>query len=115
VANERELLKGNTPTLILTVLADGPQHGYAIASEIQKRSGDVLKFKHGTLYPALHALEIEGFISGAWEHGSSDRPRKVYRISEAGTAELAKRLKMWRTFSTAIDDVIGGKLDGQLA
>lgn len=115
MANDRELLKGNTPTLILTVLADGPQHGYAIASEIQKRSGDVLKFKHGTLYPALHALELDGLIVGAWEHGGSDRPRRVYRISEAGSAELAKRLKAWREFSSAIESVIGGKLDGQLA
>ncbi len=115
MANERELLKGNTPTLILTVLADGPQHGYAIAHEIQKRSGDVLQCKHGTLYPALHALEIEGLITGEWEHSQPERPRKVYRISETGTTELAKRLKVWREFSKAIDSVIGGKLDGQLA
>lgn len=102
-----ELLKGNTPTLILTVLADGPQHGYAIASEIQKRSGDILKFKHGTLYPALHALELDGMIVGEWQTAGSDRPRRVYRISENGTAELAKRTKAWREFSTAIDNVIG--------
>ena len=106
MTNERELLKGNTPTLILTILADGPQHGYAIAHEIQKRSGDILKFKHGTLYPALHALEIEGLIVGGWEHGATERPRKVYRISESGKAELAKRLKAWREFSAAIDNVI---------
>jgi PadR family transcriptional regulator PadR len=115
VANERELLKGNTPTLILTVLSDGPQHGYAIAHEIGKRSGDVLKFKHGTLYPALHALEIEGLVSGAWHHGEAERPRKVYHITEAGMTELAKRLQVWRTFSTAINHVLGGTAHGQPA
>jgi PadR family transcriptional regulator PadR len=105
--NERELLKGNTPTLILTVLNDGPRHGYAIAHEIERRSGDALKFKHGTLYPALHTLEIDGLIEGAWEH-SVDRPKKVYRITESGEAELAQRRKAWLTFSTAINNVVGG-------
>jgi PadR family transcriptional regulator, regulatory protein PadR len=105
---ERELLKGNTPTLILSVLQDGPQHGYAIAHEIEKRSGDVLKFKHGTLYPALHALELDGHIEGEWEHGDTDRPRKVYKITESGTSELAKRLQVWSKFSTAINSIVGG-------
>ena len=55
--NERELLKGNTPTLILAVLRDTPRHGYAIAREIERRSDNALQFKEGTLYPALRALE----------------------------------------------------------
>jgi PadR family transcriptional regulator, regulatory protein PadR len=112
---ERELLKGNTPTLILTVLQDGPQHGYAIVHEIEKRSGDVLKFKHGTLYPALHALELDGLIVGAWEHSDSDRPRRVYRMTESGRAELARRLKAWARFSMAINNVVGGSVHEQPA
>jgi PadR family transcriptional regulator PadR len=111
---DRELLKGNTPTLILTVLSDGPRHGYAIAHEIEKRSGDVLKFKHGTLYPALHALELDGLIAGAWEH-AGERPRKVYRITASGQGELEKRLKAWKSFSTAINNVVEGASVGQSA
>src|ERR1043166_3679889 len=57
VNTERELLKGNTPTLVLAVLKDQPLHGYGIAREIERRSDNALKFKEGTLYPALHALE----------------------------------------------------------
>jgi PadR family transcriptional regulator PadR len=115
MTTERELLKGNTPTLILSVLNDGPHHGYAIAHEIEKRSGDILKFKHGTLYPALHALELADFIVGAWEHGDTDRPRKVYHITESGSAELAKRLQIWSKFSAAINNVVGGSFIEQPA
>src|SRR5215470_11166232 len=85
---ERELLKGNTPALVLAVLKDGPRHGYAIAREIERRSGNALKFKEGTLYPALHALEREGAITGQWEKVTGGRERKVYTITPAGLAEL---------------------------
>ena len=61
----KELLKGNTPTLILAVLETASRHGYGIAREIERRSDNALAFKEGTLYPALHALEREGLIVGA--------------------------------------------------
>ena len=72
MSTERELLKGNTPTLVLAVLQAAPLHGYGIAREIERRSGNALKFKEGTLYPALHALEREGLITGAWSGESVD-------------------------------------------
>ena len=103
--DERELLRGNTPTLVLAVLADAPQHGYGIAREINQRSGDALKCKQGTLYPALHALEREGLILGEWE--TAERPRRVYVITEAGRTELARRLQAWQTFSGIMTDVTG--------
>ena len=105
---ERELLKGNTPTLVLAVLEDAPQHGYAIAREINRRSDNALRCKQGTLYPALHALERDGLIAGAWEIGG-ERPRKVYALTDAGRAELARRVRTWDTFSRAIGQVIGGQ------
>ncbi|RYZ84442.1 MAG: PadR family transcriptional regulator [Proteobacteria bacterium] len=99
------MLRGSTPTLVLAVLADTPQHGYGIAREINRRSGDALKCKQGTLYPALHALERDGMIVGEWD--TSERPRKVYALTEAGHAELARRLKTWQTFSRIVADVTG--------
>ncbi len=102
--DERELLRGNTPTLILAVLADAPRHGYAIVREINRRSNDALQFKQGTLYPALHALEHDGLIVGAWDT-NEPRPRKVYTLTEAGQAELARRLQAWQTFSRVMADV----------
>jgi PadR family transcriptional regulator PadR len=75
--SERELLKGNTPTLVLAVLNDGPLHGYGIAREIERRSDNALRFKEGTLYPALHALEREGLVESEWQREGTGRERKV--------------------------------------
>ena len=105
---ERELLKGNTPTLVLAVLEDAPQHGYAIAREINRRSGDALRCKQGTLYPALHALEQGGLIAGEWETGG-ERPRRVYTITDTGRAELARRIQTWTRFSAGVSRIIAGE------
>ena len=113
--DEKELLHGNTPTLVLAVLRDAPLHGYAIAKEIRRRSGKALRCKEGTLYPTLHALERDGMIEGAWELPGGERPRKVYRITEGGLSELARRTRVWGEFSAAVDSVIGGALHEQPA
>jgi PadR family transcriptional regulator, regulatory protein PadR len=108
VDDERELLRGNTPTLVLAVLENGPQHGYAIAREINRRSGQSLQCKQGTLYPALYALERDGLVQGEWEQAAGQRPRKVYAITEAGRKELARRITAWKRFSLGIESVIEG-------
>lgn len=105
--SERELLKGNTPTLVLAVLRDAPLHGYAIARDIERRSNNALKFKEGTLYPALHALEREGMIEGEWRKEGNERERKIYHITPAGLMELEKRTRLWNSFSSAIHSVLG--------
>lgn len=105
---ESELLRGNVPTLVLAALADGPQHGYAIAQAINKRTNNSLKFKQGTLYPVLHTLERDGLVTGEWQHVAGERPRLVYVITEAGLGELARRVDIWKTFAKAMDTMIGG-------
>jgi PadR family transcriptional regulator, regulatory protein PadR len=107
--SERELLKGNTPTLVLSVLKDGPLHGYGIAREIERRSGNALKFKEGTLYPALYALEQEGQIAGEWQRGENGRERRVYHITPAGRTELTRRAQQWNTFAAAVQSVLEGE------
>jgi PadR family transcriptional regulator PadR len=102
-----ELLKGNTPTLILAVLEAGPSHGYAIAREIERRSRDALRLGEGSLYPALRALERDGLVASRWEVQPTGPARKVYVLTEAGHAELAKRTRSWRQFAKAIENVIG--------
>jgi PadR family transcriptional regulator PadR len=105
-----ELLKGNTPTLILAVLEEMPRHGYAIAREIERRSKDALSLGEGSLYPALRALETDGLVVSAWEtQGGGGPARKVYSLTDAGRKELIKRTHSWRQFSRAIDDVLKGK------
>jgi PadR family transcriptional regulator len=102
-------LKGNTPTLVLAVLRDGPLHGYGIAREIERRSGNALRAKEGTLYPALHALEREGLIAGEWRKEDGSRERKVYLLTPAGLAALEQRTRTWTEFASAVSRVLGGE------
>jgi PadR family transcriptional regulator, regulatory protein PadR len=108
VYDERELLRGNTPTMVLAVLKEAPRHGYAIAREVNRRTGHALKFKQGTLYPVLHALERDGLIAGEWEHPEGERPRKVYSITPQGQVEMERRAKAWSAFAAAMHRVIEG-------
>jgi PadR family transcriptional regulator PadR len=104
---ERQLLKGSTPTLILAILRDQPLHGYAIAREIERRSENSLTFHDGTLYPALQQLERGGLIQGTWEPTENTPPRKVYRLTEAGLTELEQRLTVWNRFVNSINSILG--------
>jgi PadR family transcriptional regulator PadR len=104
--SDRELLKGNTQTLVLAILREQPLHGYAIAREIERRSKTGLKFLDGTLYPALKALENGGFIAGAWEPMENAPPRKVYRMKEEGLREFERRAAAWEKFARMIDGIL---------
>jgi DNA-binding PadR family transcriptional regulator len=106
-----DLLRGNTPALILAVLQDGPTHGYAIAKRINETDASPLHLKQGTLYPVLHGLERDGFIAGNWEHPDGERPRKVYGITDAGRAELDRRTSEWRRFASSINTILGVQLE----
>jgi len=112
--DEREFLRGNTPILILAVLAGGPHHGYAIAREVNRLSGDALRLRQGALYPALHALERDGMVEGAWE-GTGERERKVYTLTEAGKQELERRTRIWSRLSGALNAVLKENLGDQPA
>ncbi|RYG37731.1 PadR family transcriptional regulator [bacterium] len=105
------LLRGNTAIIVLSVLRDGPTHGYAIASEILVRTQHAIELKQGTLYPLLHELEKDGFISSDWEILPGERPRRVYTLTESGSTELERRLNTWRDFSTAMFRLTGVKAD----
>jgi PadR family transcriptional regulator, regulatory protein PadR len=94
-------LRGTLPTLILEALEHEPKHGYRIAQRIKERSRGVLDFKEGTLYPALHKLENDGFVE-SYEETENGRQRRYYRISKAGRAVLAKDRDEWRTVSRAV-------------
>lgn len=104
---ERELLKGNTQTLILAVLRQHPSHGYAIAREVERLSDNSLKFHDGTLYPALQQLEREGLIIGLWEPTEKAPPRKVYRLTETGEIELQNRVGVWSRFAQSVNAILG--------
>lgn len=106
-----ELIKGNTAALILTVLNEGPLHGYAIARKIEALSGSLLSLNEGSLYPALHSLEGDGAVSAEWQR-EGGRPRKVYRLTAKGRRVLSELTKEWREFSGAVNKVLGASADG---
>lgn len=93
-------------TLVLAVLRDGPCHGYELAKEVERRSRVVVQFNDGTLYPLLHALEAEGLIVSEWSSEHGDRPRRVYSLTEAGVADLERRVREWSEFRAAVDGVL---------
>lgn len=97
--------KGSLPLLILHVLAGGPEHGYAIAQEIKRRSAGVLDFREGTLYPTLHTLEDKGLIES---HSSIEqgRTRRSYQITPAGRAMLAQEREEWARYAGAVTAVL---------
>ncbi len=98
-----ELVKGNASALILSCLAREPMHGYRIVKELRRISEGYFAMGEGTLYPHLHQLEKDGLIDGCWEKSSGDRDRKLYRITDQGTAELARKRKEWQTFQTHLN------------
>lgn len=98
--------RGTLPTLILEALEREPSHGYQIAQRIKGRSHGVLDFKEGTLYPALHKLENDGQIE-SFDGIEKGRPRRYYRITEAGHGTLAKDRTEWRKLSQAVTLILG--------
>ncbi len=102
----KELLKGNTETLLLSLVADEAMYGYRIVKEIEKRSSGYFRFKEGTLYPALHRLEKAGLVEGSWGEAAFGVPRRYYHITPKGQCMLEERLKEWRRFSRAINSVM---------
>ena len=99
----RELLKGNTDSLLLCLISYQPMYGYQIIKELRKRSNGYFQFKEGTLYPALHRLEKAGLIQGKWQKLPSGQERRYYYITQKGQEALVDRLAVWQDFSTAVD------------
>lgn len=99
---ERELLKGSTDTLLLSLISNQPMYGYQLIKELEKRSKGYFQFKEGTLYPALHRLERAGLIAGKWQRTSNGQERRYYFITAKGQKVLAERLAIWQDFSTAV-------------
>ena len=102
----KELLKGSTGTLVLTVLSGKSMYGYELIKELDSRSDGVFALKEGTLYPILHAMEAENWVSAHWEE-SGGRKRKYYTVTEAGLKQLQAKKDEWQVFSGAVNAVLG--------
>jgi PadR family transcriptional regulator PadR len=102
----KELMKGSTGMLILTLLDRKEMYGYEMTKEIENRSHGLFTFKEGTLYPILHALEAEKIVESYWSE-QEGRKRKYYRITTDGRKYLQDKQQEWSLFRTAVDRVIG--------
>lgn len=99
-----EELKGHLDALILSVLSQGPLHGYAVIEALKARSGGKLALPEGTVYPALHRMERSGLLASEWSQNG--RKRRVYRLTNRGERELGLRRERWREFTTTIEAVL---------
>jgi DNA-binding PadR family transcriptional regulator len=102
----KELLKGTTGTLMLTLLSRRPLYGYEMIKELERSSEGVFALKEGTLYPILHGMEIERWVESYWMEVDG-RGRKYYSITDEGRKRLNEKKAEWLVFRRAVDSVLG--------
>jgi PadR family transcriptional regulator PadR len=101
-----DLVQGTLDLLLLKILALGPLHGVAISQRLKQVSDDVLQVSDGSLYPALHKLEQEGWISAEWRVSENNRRAKYYALTRFGRRALEREAQQWNRLSTAISQVL---------
>src|SRR5437773_1072218 len=104
--NRIELLQGTLDMLILQTLQWGPQHGYGISQAIRANSGDVLRVETGSLYPALHRLERQGWLKSEWGVSEVTQRAKYYRLTAAGKGHPSRERDRWSQLVDAIGRVM---------
>ena len=104
--SQGELLQGTLPLLILRTLATEPNHGFAIARRIQQISKAVLRVEQGSLYPALHRMELDGLIEAYWGTTENNRQAKYYRLTRRGARALAAETQRWNSIAAAIAAIL---------
>jgi transcriptional regulator len=107
MSDDTDLLSGTLDLLILQTIAIEPMHGWAIAQRIQVISKDLLKVQQGSLYPALHRLEHQGWIQSEWGASDNNRRAKYYSLTRAGKKQLAKETLKWERLSSGVNLVLG--------
>src|SRR5687767_7671324 len=101
-----DLVQGTLDLLILKILALEPLHGWAIGQRLKQVSGDVLQVSDGSLYPALHKLEQQGWIEAEWKPTENNRRAKFYALTRSGKRQLAKETESWARLAGAISSVV---------
>ena len=104
--NRIDLPQGTLDLLLLRTLVTGPQHGWAISERVQQVSKDVLQIQQGSLYPALHRLERQGWIKAQWGTSDNNRRAKYYELTRAGKKQLEQEEASWRKLTAAVAQVL---------
>jgi transcriptional regulator len=106
VSKPTDLVQGTLDLLLLKVIALEPMHGWAIAQRIRQMSGEVLQVGQGALYPSLHKLEQNGWITSKWAVSENNRRAKYYRLTIAGQKALEREATQWERLSAAISIIV---------
>jgi PadR family transcriptional regulator len=101
-----DLVQGTLDLLILRIVASEPMHGWAIAQRIKLMSNDVVQVGQGSLYPALHKLEQQGWITAEWGESNNNRRAKYYRLTRDGRRALRQEAAQWERLSAAISSIV---------
>lgn len=106
MSDQTDLLQGTLDLLILRTIALEPMHGWAIAQRIQQISNDLLRVQQGSLYPALHRLEHQGWITAEWGASDNNRRARFYSLTRAGRKQLATETEKWQRLSAGVNLVL---------
>jgi transcriptional regulator len=106
MSKPKDVVQGTLDLLILKILALEPMHGWAVSQRLKQVSGDVLQVSDGSLYPALHKLEQEGWIKAEWATSENNRRAKYYALTRLGRKELEKEAANWNRLAAAITQVV---------
>jgi PadR family transcriptional regulator, regulatory protein PadR len=106
MSKPNDLVQGTLDLLILKTISTEPKHGWAIGKRIQQISRDVLQVQQGSLYPALHRLELRGWIKSKWDETETGRRTRFYSLTASGRLQLEKETANWGRLSAAIDLVV---------
>ena len=104
-----DLLRGTLDMLVLQVLSEAPNHGYAVGRQIQQMTGDQLRIEQGSLYPALYRLERKKWVKSKWQRNSESKRRtKVYQLTRKGLERLETDIANWQNFVESVSQVVPG-------
>jgi PadR family transcriptional regulator, regulatory protein PadR len=106
---KNDVLQGTLALLILKTLSRGPMHGYGITVHIQRVSDDVLRVEEGSIYPALHRMEQEGWIKAEWRASENNRRARYYQLTPQGRKQLGEEIRNWEQLTKAVANVVNLK------
>ena len=106
MSDQTDVLQGTLDLLIMRTLAPEPMHGWAIAQRIQQISDDLLRVQQGSLYPAVHRLEHQGWITAEWGASENNRRARFYALTKAGRKQLEAEVEKWERLSAGVNLVL---------
>lgn len=105
--SKTELVKGSTEVIILSLLSENAMYGYELAQRIENESEGFLRFREGTLYPALKKLENQGLVESYWQDSTEGPRRKYYKITTTGNKVLSELKQEWNIFQRVMNKIVG--------